>query len=228
VQLAYLVTDGQLQSSIATVTIRVVVPDNVPSSSNNNSSTTSTEPVTPAVTANPVAAPVTSGPPSDVEVGPVAPKPNPVSILANSVPKVVAAAMEGLDKEKNLLGGVVIASASSKFKGAPTPQYRYEHFHVEATREREEFSSPDYRWTEQRRSSEESSSEVQFNMDSALVRAVIGSGVVVMVMQGTQLAATLMAVNPTLAQFDITNIMSGGNRGDKRLPLGREERLFDK
>ncbi|MFN7875670.1 MAG: hypothetical protein ACK5PB_10140, partial [Pirellula sp.] len=91
---------------------------------------------------------------------------------------------------------------------------------------KEDTSGLEYRSVERRDRGSQEASEVQFNTDSALVRTVIGSGVVLMVMQGAQLAATLMAVNPTLMQFDPLSVMAG--RNDKKGDLTKGEKLFDK
>jgi hypothetical protein len=48
-----------------------------------------------------------------------------------------------------------------------------------------------------------------------------------MVMQGAQLAATLMAVNPALLQFDPLTVMAGSRRLEQE-ELSQGEKLFDK
>ncbi len=124
--------------------------------------------------------------------------------------------------------GVLLVSMStgSKFDTFAVEQTRFEHFESNYERYQEESSSVEYRGEERRERENQDQSEVQFNMDSALVRTVIGSGVVLMVMQGAQLAATLMAVNPTLMQFDPLSVMPG--RSDKKGELTKGEKLFDK
>ena len=217
----------QLQSNVATVTIVVVLPDNVPSTPSNSStstSTTVTTPTTPVV--GPVVAPVTSTETSDAEstAPPVA-----IGSAEQIQDQTQAAAAAGPELVKGeLKEGILTVSLSSgtSFDKFVVEQSRFEHFESNIERFEYETSGFEYRSVERRDRESQDQAEVQFNMDSALVRTVIGSGVVLMVMQGAQLAATLMAVNPTLMQFDPLSVMSG--RNDKKGGLTKGEKLFDK
>jgi len=124
--------------------------------------------------------------------------------------------------------GVLLVSVTSgtSFDNFEVDQTRFEHFESYYDRFQDYTSGIEYRAVERRDRGDQEQSEVQFNTDSALVRTVIGSGVVLMVMQGAQLAATLMAVNSTLMQFDPLSVMAG--RNDKKGGLTKGETLFDK
>jgi hypothetical protein len=127
-------------------------------------------------------------------------------------------------------GGVLVVSltSGSQFESLEVQQTRFEHFESNYERYTEESIGVEYREMERRDRESQNKSDVQFSMDSALVRTVIGSGVVLMVMQGAQLAATLVAVNPTLMQFDPLSVMSGTGRGEKKELLTKGEKLFEK
>jgi hypothetical protein len=222
-----LVTDGLLQSNVATVTIVVVLPDNVPSTPNNsttNTSTTATTPTAPIV--GPVVATVTS---TEASVAQSAAPPVAIGSNERVQNPAQAAAVAGPELVKGeLKEGILMVSISSgtSFDKFAVEQSRFEHFESNFERYKDETSGFEYRSLERRDRESQDQSEVQFNTDSALVRTVIGSGAVLMVMQGAQLAATLMAVNPTLMQFDPLSVMSG--RNEKKGDLTKGETLFDK
>jgi hypothetical protein len=225
VTFSYLVTDGLLQSNVATVTVVVVLPDNVPNTPNNNATNTNTT-VTTTPIVGPVVATVTS---TEAIVAESAAPPVAIGSTERVQDQGQAAAVAGPELVKgDLKEGVLTVSLSSgtSFDKFVVEQNRFEHFESNFERYKDETSGFEYRGLEQRDRESHDQTEVQFNMDSALVRTVIGSGVVLMVMQGAQLAATLMAVNPTLMQFDPLSVMSG--RNDKKGGLTKGETLFDK
>ena len=226
VTFSYLVTDGLLQSNVATVTVVVVLPDNVPSTPNNNSTTTNTTVTTTTPIVGPVVAAATS---TEASVEQSAPQPVALVSSERVETQTQAAPVAGPELVKGeLKEGVLLVSLTSgtSFDKFEVDQTRFEHFESHYDRFQDDSNGIEYRAVERRDRSDQEQSEVQFNTDSALVRTVIGSGVVLMVMQGAQLAATLMAVNPTLMQFDPLSVMAG--RNDKKIGLTKGETLFDK
>jgi hypothetical protein len=204
----------------------VVLPDNVPNTPNNNATNTNPK----VTTTTPIVGPVVATATSTEAI--VAESATP-SVAIGSTERVQdqgqAAAVAGPELVKgDLKEGILTVSLSSgtSFDKFVVEQNRFEHFESNFERYKDETSGFEYRGLEQRDRESHDQAEVQFNMDSALVRTVIGSGVVLMVMQGAQLAATLMAVNPTLMQFDPLSVMSG--RNDKKIGLTKGETLFDK
>jgi hypothetical protein len=229
VELSYLVTDGILQSNIATVSIVVAVPDNVPNAPGNSSSSSVAGDSAPATAdTSPVAAPVATS-----EATAVTANESPAAIrMAEQLPeRAKSVGMAGPEvTEGEVKGGVLVVSLSSgtNFETFGVQQARFEHFESHYERFAEDSIGVEYREEERRDREGQNQSDVQFSMDSALVRTVIGSGVVLMVMQGAQLAATLVAVNPTLMQFDPLSVMSGTGRGEKKELLTKGEKLFEK
>jgi hypothetical protein len=229
VELTYLITDGELQSNIATVRILVVVPDNVPSAPSNGSSNNETTDSTSLILDT---APVSA---SVVSSETIPPEAVPVPVALNAVEQVqeriqVAGVVSPESVTDELKEGALLVSltSGSKFDNFEVRQTRFEHFESHFERFTESSTVLEYHSVERRDRENQDQSGVQFNMDSALVRTVIGSGVVLMVMQGAQLAATLMAVNPTLMQFDPMSVISGTGSGGKKDLLSKGEKLFDK
>ncbi|MFN7844908.1 MAG: beta strand repeat-containing protein [Pirellula sp.] len=227
VELTYLITDGELQSNIATVRILVVVPDNVPSAPNNGSSNNGD---TDSTSFSLVTAPEAA---SEVGSETIVPEAVPVPVALIAVEQVqeriqVAGVESPKPVTEELKEGVLLVSLTSgtKFDNFEVQQTRFEHFEYHFERFTETSTVLEYNSVERRDLESQDQSGVQFSMDSALVRTVIGSGVVLMVMQRAQLAATLMAGNPTLMQFDPMSVMPG--RGEKKDLLSKGEKLFDK
>jgi hypothetical protein len=229
VELSYLVTDGILQSNIATVRIVVAVPDNVPNApSNSSSSNVGADSAPSKADTTPVAAPVAT---SEATAANTNQSPAAIRAVEQLPERAQGAAVVGPEAtEGEAKGGVLVVSLSSgsNFDLLEVQQTRFEHFESHYERFTEESLGLENREMERRDRASQEQSDVQFSMDSALVRTVIGSGVVLMVMQGAQLAATLVAVNPTLMQFDPLSVMSGAGRGEKKELLTKGEKLFDK
>jgi hypothetical protein len=62
-----------------------------------------------------------------------------------------------------------------------------------------------------------------------VVQTVIGTGVVLWLAQGFQIAATVVTAAPVWTGLDpLAMTMGVDNKGDKRTPLSAEEKLFDK
>ncbi|MFN7626908.1 MAG: hypothetical protein ACK5PZ_08765, partial [Pirellula sp.] len=90
----------------------------------------------------------------------------------------------------------------------------------------EELSNPNSREREGRRSETDTSIELN---TTAVVQTVIGTGVVLWLAQGFQIAATVVTAAPVWTGLDpMAMTMGAENKGEKRSPLSAEEKLFDK
>jgi VCBS repeat-containing protein len=241
----YMVTDGELLSNIATVSIDIVMPPVAQPSSNDGSSSSSSNSSSNSTSSssNSSATSGTSKNPSqnmELVAKPIAPlevqnreaneernEVNSNAALAAHIQETLEQVQEAQAKEMKL--GLALQSLfiPTKFESFGSSLTRVEYFVGEETIDLSPSDSFEI-LEESRRSFEGSQkSSIQFSMDSVLVKTAIGSGVILMVMQGAQLAATLMAVNPALLQFDPLTVMAGSRRLEQE-ELSQGEKLFDK
>jgi VCBS repeat-containing protein len=90
----------------------------------------------------------------------------------------------------------------------------------------DEISNPNAKDRDSRRSETDTSIELN---TTAVVQTVIGTGVVLWLAQGFQIAATVVTAAPVWTGLDpLAMTMGVDNKGDKRTPLSAEEKLFDK
>jgi hypothetical protein len=69
----------------------------------------------------------------------------------------------------------------------------------------------------------------QISMDSVLIKTVLGTGIILWIAQGAQLAATLISVSPAWMHFDPLSMMPGlDDKRGKKEELSAGEKLFDK
>jgi len=90
----------------------------------------------------------------------------------------------------------------------------------------EEVSNPNAKEREGRRSETDTSIELN---TTAVVQTVIGTGVVLWLAQGFQIAATVVTAAPVWTGLDpMAMTMGTETKGEKKAPLSAEEKLFDK
>ncbi|XZE19694.1 VCBS domain-containing protein [Pirellulaceae bacterium SH449] len=239
VELAYMVTDGELFSNVATVRIEVVMPAVAQPSSSSSSSTSSSS----SSTSSSSAASGPTGNPSQ-NMGFVAKPISPTNVqnqntdndsddaaraaaMTERLPIAIEQTQESQSSDLKVGFARQTAYAATQFGTFTSNAVRFEYFVGDKGRDFVESDSLEIRDERRRSFDDREKSNVQFAMDSLVVKTVVGSGVMLMVMQGAQLAATLMAVNPTLLQFDPMTVMAGSRRGEREV-LSKGEKLFDK
>jgi hypothetical protein len=224
VEIVYQAFDGMFLSDPVTVTIYVVIPDNLPSndsSSDNNSgssgqistNTISTEAIMAAVS------PVEEAPTLVSQTVPVSVYVAPAEQVAY-VPDVTA--MER---------GAFQASGAGQRMGEMGRWHlsRAGHFEIQTFRASDVISSDRVHGHDGMSNHMDSMSNQQISMDSVLIKTVLGTGIILWIAQAVQLAATLISVSPAWMHFDPLSIMPSldNNRG-KSEELSAGEKLFDK
>jgi hypothetical protein len=219
VEIVYQAFDGMFLSDPVTVTIYVVIPDNLPSndsSSDNNSgasgqistNTISTEAIMAAVS------PVEEAPTLVSQTVPVSVYVAPAEHVAY-VPDVTA--MER---------GAFQASGAGQRMGEMGRRHlsRAGHFEIQTFRSSDRVHGYDGMSNHM-----DEMSHQQISMDSVLINTVLGTGIILWIAQAVQLAATLISVSPAWMHFDPLSIMPSldNNRGKKE-ELSAGEKLFDK
>jgi hypothetical protein len=224
VEIIYQAFDGMFLSDAVTVTIYVVIPDNLPSndSSSSNNSGTSEQISTNTISSEAILA---AAPP--VEVAPVLESPA-APVAASAAPAeqptyvpdvtVVERTTFQASGTGNRLG------ESGRWHGS-----RAGHFEIHTLRASDALATERFHGHNESANHANDMSGQQISMDSVLIKTVLGTGIILWIAQGAQLAATLISVSPAWMHFDPLSMMpSLDDKRGKKDDLTAGEKLFDK
>jgi hypothetical protein len=224
VEIVYQAFDGMFLSDPVTVTIYVVIPDNLPSndSSSDNNSGASGQISTNTISTEAILAAV---PP--VEAAP--------TLTSQSVPVSVSVApaeqVAYVPDVTEVERGAFQASGAGQRMGEMGRRHlsRAGHFEIQTFRASDVISSDRVHGHDGMSNHMDEMSNQQISMDSVLIKTVLGTGIILWIAHGAQLASTLISVSPAWIHFDPLSIMPGldNNRGKKE-ELSAGEKLFDK
>jgi hypothetical protein len=232
VELVYRAFDGRFLSDAVTVTIVVFVPDNVPSVDANpttensmtetvsTTATTSSQSTGNATTSATPVAPAgmpSSSTSSTVSVTQAAPSSREVLKFAPQEGRVENAVSLFGDSSIRSSGSVRVLNASLT------------HFEALTHRGDEGMSMSRQALHHDSDGAGGSVDSTRALMDSVLFKTVLGTGVIIWLAQGAQLAATLVSASPAWLHIDPLAVMpSIDTKNGKKEELSAGERIFDK
>jgi hypothetical protein len=224
VEIVYQAFDGMFLSDPVTVTIYVVIPDNLPSndSSSDNNSGASGQISTNTISTEAILAAV---PP--VEAAP--------TLTSQSVPVSVSVApaeqVAYVPDVTEVERGAFQASGAGQRMGEMGRRHlsRVGHFEIQTFRASDVISSDRVHGHDGPGNHVTDMSNQQISMDSVLINTVLGTGIILWIAQAVQLASTLISVSPAWIHFDPLSIMPGlDDKRGKKEELSAGEKLFDK
>jgi VCBS repeat-containing protein len=219
IEIVYQSTDGMFLSDAVTISILVSRPTTVPSPTNDTS-------------------PVTEQPSTPTQVTISPPVTQPVSTVVGEQPSADTSVISG-DESHNTVQSLVpnigqstsfqpeTQSRGMKYESIRYSSNRPEHFVIDTHRESDHVNtlSGD---GDGRQTGDQNKETSSITLDSTIVKTMLGSGVILLLVQGAQLAATLIAASPAWIQFDPLAVMPTLNDRDKKQSLTKGEQLFDK
>jgi len=236
VNIVYRAFDGLLYSEPITISINVLIPDNLPGDNGGGSRNTGNS------SGN-------AGDGSSSSGGSTAPAPITIGALdqpiqaANQVPQEVAI-VSGTVGEATATTEMAVAFAEEKKQLAiaailelSSRSYSQSHVGYDLLRRRgEEHHSANHKALEDnlidyasasKKESEESIETKSSSFESMVFSTVVGTGMLLWVVQGAQLAATLISVAPAWMQLDPLSILNANEGKSKKEELSAGEKLFD-
>jgi VCBS repeat-containing protein len=224
VEIVYQAFDGMFLSDAVTVTIYVVIPDNLPSndSSSGNDSGSSGQISTNTISTEAILAAV---PP--VEAAPTLASPT-VPVSATVAPaEQVAYVADVTEVERAAFqasGASIRMSDMGRWHSS-----RAGHFEIHTHRASDAVATDRVHGYDGPANHLNDMSNHQISMDSVLIKTVLGTGIILWIAQGAQLAATLISVSPAWMHFDPLSMMpSLDDKRAKKEELTAGEKLFDK
>jgi hypothetical protein len=236
VNIVYRAFDGLLYSEPITISINVLIPDNLPgdngggSSNNGNSSGDVGDGSNSRSSSSSAApAPIAIGG-VDQPIQPATQVPQEVAIVSGTVGETTATAEMAFAfaEEKKQLAIAAILELSSRsysqsYVGYDLLRRRGEEHH-RANHKAFEDNLIHYASASK---SEESIETKSSSFESMVFSTVVGTGMLLWVVQGAQLAATLISVAPAWMQLDPLSILNANDGKSKKEELSAGEKLFD-
>ncbi|MFN9418252.1 MAG: cadherin domain-containing protein, partial [Pirellula sp.] len=226
VEVVYQAFDGMFLSDPVTVTIYVVIPDNLPSndSSSGSSSGSSGQSSTNTISSEALLAAVPPVEAAQTLAGPTAPVATaaaaPAAEQAAYVPDVTV-----VERGGNQVSGVGYRMGEM----VRWHSSRSGHFEIHTYRASDSISMDRAQGHDGPANHVNEMSNQQISMDSVLIKTVLGTGIILWIAQGAQLAATLISVSPAWMHFDPLSMMPGlEDKRGKKEELSAGEKLFDR
>jgi hypothetical protein len=225
VEVIYQAFDGMFLSDPVTVTIYVVIPDNLPS---NDSSSGSNSGASGQVSTNTISTEAILAATTSVEAAPS---------LASPTAPAASAAAPAAEQVAYVPDVTVVERGANQVSGTGHRMgemgrwhsSRAGHFEIHTHRSSDSISSDRVHGHDGPSNHVHDISNHQISMDSVLIKTVLGTGIILWIAQGAQLAATLISVSPAWMHFDPLSMMPGlDDKRGKKEELSAGEKLFDK
>jgi hypothetical protein len=238
VQIVYQASDGVLLSDPITVTIQVIVPDNVPvnnsgsgsgsgagtgsgngASAQSNTSTTTT-------TVDQTIQTLAAAPPPVVDGSALSSASPATNAEVAKVEVLPFVPVESSLEKSSLLHTAFGIRSRESIRWFSTSAGHYE---IQTHRSSDLITSHRMHQEEGTNHHDHEMGHQQIAMDSVLIKTVLGTGIILWLAQGAQLAATLISVSPAWMHIDPLSIMPNlDDKKGKKEELSEGEKLFDR